>query len=65
MLIVILALAFLKLLDEGYEGYATMALVFAGIVPAGLVFVLSFVLQNMKGAGDEEDDDSETGGSDA
>jgi NSS family neurotransmitter:Na+ symporter len=57
VLIVILGLAFLNLIQNGYEGYETMALVFAGIVPAAVVFLASFILQSMKGAGDVADDD--------
>jgi SNF family Na+-dependent transporter len=54
VLLVILVLAFLKLVDKGYEGYDTMALVYAGVVPALLVLVFAFFLQSMKGAGDED-----------
>ncbi len=55
VLITILVMAFLKVLDEGYGGYETMALVFAGVVPAAAVFLISFLLQSMKGAGDVDD----------
>jgi len=55
VLITILVMAFLGLLEKGYAGYDTMALVFAGVVPAAAVFLLSFLLQSMKGAGDVDD----------
>ncbi len=55
VLIVTLWLASKKLIAEGYGGYPTDKLIIFGVAPAAIVLVLSFVLMNMKGAGDDED----------
>jgi NSS family neurotransmitter:Na+ symporter len=52
VLIAILVLAFIDIMGNGYGDYPTLALIVAGIVPAVVVFLVSFLLQSMKGAGD-------------
>jgi NSS family neurotransmitter:Na+ symporter len=45
--------ATISLFREGYEGYPVPAMILGGVVPASAVVVLAFVLQYMKGKGDE------------
>jgi NSS family neurotransmitter:Na+ symporter len=54
VLIWILFLGFRDLIDKGYEGYATGPILYAGVLPAALLVVLSFVLSAWKGKGDAD-----------
>ena len=49
-----LFMVFKHLLAEGYGGYPTAAILWAGAVPAVLLLLASFVLASLKGAGDED-----------
>ena len=51
-----LFLVFQSLLDEGYGGYPTWALLLAGAIPAGLLIVIGVLVARLKGAGDEDED---------
>lgn len=54
VLILTLISAAMKLYRGGYGGYDMFPLVAFGVVPAAIVFLASFVLMSMKGAGDED-----------
>ena len=51
-----LFLVFQALLEEGYSGYPTWALLLADAIPAGLLIVFGVVVALTKGAGDEDED---------
>ncbi|MEM8883781.1 MAG: sodium-dependent transporter [Planctomycetota bacterium] len=42
------------LIRDGYGGYGTFPLVAFGVIPAALVLLMAIVMQNLKGAGDED-----------
>ncbi len=60
VLIVIFIMQFVKLSGEGYEGYPVISLVLFGVVPAGMVFLASFVMQAIKGKGEMDRDEPQS-----
>ena len=44
------------LITEGYEGYPAAALLVSGVLPVAAIIMTAYLLQSMKGKGDEDDE---------